>query len=181
MSLVSSDWLEKNIDNVKFSHLTETTNVTGAPQIDSLNDAKSKVDGSHLNSSSTTRNQSRSKQKNDNVHIHWDEYNIKTTIEDKKVAPQRTDEFVRMELHYQATLLDKDKLLHDKEKEIQSLDQKISLVKLEMNRHESNNKGMLKVVNEYESGKVRFLFRTIFLVRITKKKNICKIFVCNPD
>ena len=32
-----------------------------------------------------------------------------------------------------------------------------------------------QVVNEYESGKVRFLFRTIFLVRITKKKNMILI------
>ena len=144
------NFLQKNIDNEKCSQVTQKTDLCGALQIDSSNDAKSKGDGLHLNSSTTKTNQSRTKQKNDKVHIHWDEYNIKTTIEDKNVAPQRTDDFVRMELHYQATLLDKDKLLHDKEKEIQSLDQEISLVKLEMNRHESNNKGMLKVVNEYE-------------------------------
>ena len=142
--------LQKNIENEKFCQLTQKTEFLGAPLIDSSNDAKSKSDGSHLNSSATTTNKSRSKSKNDNVHIHWDEYNIQTTIEDKKVALPRSDDFVRMELHYQATLLDKDKLLHDKEKEIQSLDQDISLVKLEMERHESNNKGMLKVVNEYE-------------------------------
>ena len=55
-----------------------------------------------------------------------------------------------MDLHYQATLLEKDKLLHDKEKEIQNLDQDISILKLEMGTLECNNKGMLKVVNEYE-------------------------------
>lgn len=142
--------LQKNIDNEKFSQGTEKMALLDAPQIDSSNVAKTKEDGSHLNSLNTRTNQSSSKQKNDNVHIHWDEYNIQTTIEDKNVAPPRSDDFVRMELHYQATLLDKDKLLHDKEKEIQSLDQEISLAKLEMERHESNNKGMLKVVNEYE-------------------------------
>ena len=142
--------LQKNIDNEKFIQGTEKMALLDAPQIDSSNVAKTKEDGSHLNCLNTKTNQSSSKQNIDNVHIHWDEYNIQTTIEDKNVAPPRSDDFVRMELHYQATLLDKDKLLHDKEKEIQSLDQEISLAKLEMERHESNNKGMLKVVNEYE-------------------------------
>merc|ERR1711936_671542 len=109
---------------------------------------KTKEDGSHLNSLNTKTNQSSSNQKNDNVHIHWDEYNIQTTIEDKNVAPPRTDDFVRMELHYQATLLDKDKLLHDKEKEIQKLDHEISKVKQDMQKSELNNKGMLEVVKE---------------------------------
>ena len=142
--------LQKNIDNEKFSQGTEKIALLDAPQIESSNVAKTKEDGSHLNCLNTKTNQSSSKQNIDNVHIHWDEYNIQTTIEDKDVAPPRSDDFVRMELHYQATLLDKDKLLHDKEKEIQSRDQEISLAKLEMERHESNNKGMLKVVNEYE-------------------------------
>ena len=142
--------LQKNIDNEKFSQGTEKIALLDAPQIESSNVAKTKEDGSHLNCLNTKTNQSSSKQNIDNVHIHWDEYNIQTTREDKNVAPPRSDDFVRMELHYQATLLDKDKLLHDKEKEIQSRDQEISLAKLEMDRHESNNKGMLKVVNEYE-------------------------------
>merc|ERR1712126_375313 len=60
------------------------------------------------------------------------------------------DDFVRMELHYQATLLDKDKELHDKEKQIQHLDQEVTMFKLEIEKLEFNNKGMLNVVTEYE-------------------------------
>ena len=55
-----------------------------------------------------------------------------------------------MELHYQATLLDKDKELHDKEKQIQHLDQEVTMFKLEIEKLEFNNKGMLNVVTEYE-------------------------------
>ena len=83
-------------------------------------------------------------------HTHWDEYN---SVEDEKIKLENSksgEDFVRMDLHYQATLLEKDKLLHDKEKEIQNLDQDISILKLEMGTLECNNKGMLKVVNEYE-------------------------------
>lgn len=84
------------------------------------------------------------------MHTHWDEYK---TVEDKKSKTESSksgEDFVRMDLHYQATLLEKDKLLHDKEKEIQNLDQDISIMKMEMGTLECNNKGMLKVVNEYE-------------------------------
>ena len=84
------------------------------------------------------------------MHTHWDEYK---SVEDEKPKTETSksgQDFVRMDLHYQATLLEKDKLLHDKEKEIQNLDQDISILKMEMGTIECNNKGMLKVVNEYE-------------------------------
>ena len=91
--------------------------------------------------------------KNDNdMHVHWDEYNSSKDNEtiQAELSTSKKDDFVRMELHYQATLLEKDKVLHDKEKEIQNLDQEVTMVKLEMEKLEFNNKGMLKVVSEYE-------------------------------
>ena len=83
-------------------------------------------------------------------HTHWDEYMTKEDEGWKNECSKNSSEVVKMELHYQATLLDKDKLLHDKEKEIQKLDHEISKVKQDMQKSELNNKGMLEVVKEYE-------------------------------
>ena len=66
------------------------------------------------------------------------------------VPTATADELVKKELHYQARLLEKDRILHDKEKQVQSLDRDIRTAKMEMKEMESNNKSMLTVVNEYE-------------------------------
>ena len=101
---------------------------------------------------SSTHSQNQHSQNDSEMHVHWDEFD--TSKENKTISTElstsKKDDFVRMELHYQATLLDKDKELHDKEKQIQHLDQEVTMFKLEIEKLEFNNKGMLNVVTEYE-------------------------------
>ena len=77
-------------------------------------------------------------------------HSVKEEAEIKHVPTSTADELVQKELHYQARLLEKDRILHYKEKQVQSLDRDIRTAKMEMKEMESNNKGMLTVVNEYE-------------------------------
>ena len=82
--------------------------------------------------------------------LHYEECSNKHGVDNKNAPEKHKYDFARKELHYQATLLEKDKLLHDKEKRIQSLDQDVLNVKKDIEKLEFNNKGMLTVVNEYE-------------------------------
>ncbi len=79
------------------------------------------------------------------------ETKAKAPAEPSRVLSDKVkDELARNELFYQAQLLEKDKELHAKEKEIQGIDQEVAKLKLELRSLSDGNVEMMKVVQEYE-------------------------------